>query len=336
MDSEKNSRIPDTELNNMLFDDIVIDSANLFYRLKKESQNSLDITKKLIDFTENLITTNLKKDGNIWILFDPISFSDLGESKIFVHSLSRKQILPDYKANRKYSNLYLNTIELYRKYYLHKGEKYKLVYSETYEADDYVEPLLKKLENHKIALISTDLDFSRYINDNICLINKGFNDPFTVKEFINTFKFNPTKTSVTFYKALFGDTSDNIKGVIFTKKARFLCPHGGIKLLCLNFIKSIENEDLDEVITKWKKLTLKGCIENNEKSHMEELFIQIYQNDAKLDLTRILFNNIKVIRSQLENKKIDSFIHSNPYSAKHKIVHQSIYGMKFSNIFGKL
>lgn len=327
----------------------------MFYRLKGKYRNSLDITKKLINYTENDIKNHLDKEGTIWILFDPLSYSDLGSEKAFINSVNRKNILPDYKANRKYSNLFLETIELYRKYYFYRGDKIKLVYSDEYEADDFVSPILKIIQEENklsskgvfIALLSNDLDFARYIQGRkepyaegfvVDLINKSWDTPYTTKEFFNTFKFMPTEATVTLFKALYGDKSDNISGTIFMKKAQFLCPEG-IKMLCLNLLNYINenNISLDDFIKNFKTAVYHKIQNEQNKGPFEDLYVQLKLNDLKIPIIDKLFTNINVIRSQLENKKIDDLIHCNPVNESiNSIIHQSVFGISFKNIFGRV
>jgi 5'-3' exonuclease len=321
----------------LVYSHIILDLSNLFYRLKGNIRNSLDITKRLISYTENDVKKHLDKDGVIWVLFDPLSYSDLGEEKAFLYSTKRKEILPDYKANRKYSDLFLSTIELYRKYYLHRGDKIKLVYSDEFEADDFIEPLLDKLTG-KIALVTTDHDFSRYISPDIDMITKDWEKPFTIEEFEKLYKFKPTKESVILYLSLFGDKSDNIGGVIFIKKAKFLYPDG-IKMLCLNFLNWINESKipLDTIISMFKTSKLYEINAKKDRNPFEELFLQLKANDLKLPMMQTLYTNISIIRSQLETKDISEFIHSNPENpAINSVIYQSIYGISFKNIFGKI
>jgi hypothetical protein len=334
----------------LIYNFIIVDLSNLFYRIKGNTKNSLDITKKLINYTEEELKKHLHKNGAIYILFDPLSYSDLGENKAFVFNTRRKEILPDYKANRKYSDLFLETIELYRKYYFYRGDQIKLVYSDEYEADDYVEPLIENLwkedsfssEGKSIALVSTDLDWASFICPTggriVHLINKGFNTPFTSEEFEKIYQFKPTKAANILYKALFGDKSDNIPGVIFIKKAKFIHPDG-IKLLCLNFLNYINqnNLSLDDVIKRFKNSVFYKVQNNSNKDYFDELYLQLKINDLKLPIMQTLFNNITIIRSELENKNISDLIHSNPVNeSTNSIIHQSIFGISFKNIFGRI
>jgi hypothetical protein len=68
--------------------------------------------------------------------------------------------MPEYKADRKHSPLFIDCLNDYMKYYSCVGEKFKCVYSDDYEADDYVESILTKIEEGKSALLcTTDQDW---------------------------------------------------------------------------------------------------------------------------------------------------------------------------------
>ena len=185
----------------MLYDYIVIDSANLFYRCLGKNEAAEQVVRKMISFTEDL---RQSLNDTLYIIFDPISEYDLGESKSFKFpSSERKKIDENYKANRQYSSLYYQSILLYKKFYTYRGDKVKTIYSQEYEADDFVEPLLEMIgPNKKVALVTTDYDFSRYISDDVHMINKGLDKPYSIKDFEEKFLFKPTKASITLYKAL--------------------------------------------------------------------------------------------------------------------------------------
>ena len=229
----------------MLYDYIVIDSANLFYRCLGKNEAAEQVVRKMISFTEDL---RQSLNDTLYIIFDPISEYDLGESKSFKFpSSERKKIDENYKANRQYSSLYYQSIILYKKFYTYRGDKVKTIYSQEYEADDFIEPLLEMIgPNKKVALISTDYDWSRYISDDVHMINKGLDKPYSIKDFEEKFLFKPTKASITLYKALYGDESDNIKGSIYLDKTKLV---NNIKELCYNYIKEAAdmNKSLEDV-----------------------------------------------------------------------------------------
>ena len=88
----------------MLYDYIVIDSANLFYRCLGKNDAAEQVVRKMISFTEDL---RQSLNDTLYIIFDPISEYDLGESKSFKFpSSERKKIYENYKANLQYRSLY--------------------------------------------------------------------------------------------------------------------------------------------------------------------------------------------------------------------------------------
>jgi hypothetical protein len=332
----------------MLYDRILVDTANIFYRLQNGQGTSLIITRKMINFIEQEIKPHLTKDGILYLLFDPISLSDLGESKNFTVPLNnRKKILADYKEGRIYSPLYLESIELFRKYYIYRGEKIKLLYSDEFESDDYVEPLLESFNkdwaldscSRNVALCTTDYDFAKYILESnkrkVHMINSSFDKPVTVDQFEGLFQFKPSIAANTVFKALFGDRSDHIVGALFIKKAKF---NTNIKTTARDYIKSISdnNYTLDDVILQFKNANFMQINKKQDKSAFDMLYLAMSIVDLKIPILEKFFTNIRVIKSALNGRKLDDFIHSNPEQPKiNEIVHQSIFGAKFSTLFGK-
>ena len=323
----------------MVYDVIIIDTANLYYRLKKNSKSSIDIIKKINNFIDGEVKSKLNPNGTLYFLFDPISYSDLDESKSFYYSLNeRKQLLPDYKSGRTYSPLYLETIELLRKYYLYRGDKIKLVYSDQFEADDFVEPILDMHQHESVALISTDYDLASYISNNpiVHLINDSFNKPFTVEQFEKLFQFKPTIATNTMFKALFGDKSDNITGVLQIKKVKF---SNNIKILCKEYLQelSAKNTTLNDAVEQFKTATFLKINDIKEKSAFDHLYLNLSIADLKVPVFSQLHTNIKIIRSALTGQDIEKFTHSNPINNSiNDVIHKSIYGIPFSNSFGRV
>ena len=328
----------------MLYNSIIVDTANLYHRLKKDAKNNhIDIVKRLINYIEGDVRSHLKENGKIYLLFDPISYSDLGESKNFYYGMdSRRATLSDYKANRVYSPQYLSTIELFRKYYMYRGEQYVLLYSDEHEADDYVEELIKielaKEADAAIGLLSTDHDWCSYISvdPKVDMINGSFEKPFTVGEFIKLYQFTPTAATNTFYKALIGDESDNITGAIFMKKAKF---NMNVKMLVRDYLQELaaSNLSLDDAIKQWSKANFKAISSNKERTAFEILFLQMSIVDLKVSIMHKLHDNIRVIRSSLSGKSLEPYMHSNPVNETiNNVVHQSIYGVPFARSFGRV
>lgn len=321
----------------LLYDNIIIDSANLFYRLQKENEKSNAIIKKMIAFIDDDSKKHLKQNGTIYLVFDPIGKNTLNEEKSFhVQTYStRKNINSKYKAKRTYSSEYLGTIETLVKYYAYRGDGIKEVYSQSYEADDFIEPLIKML-NGDIALVSNDEDFARYIDEHTFLINKGYDQPWTRQGFYEKYKFYPTPAANTLYKAFYGDSSDNITGCIFTKKSKFMT---NIRKTCYNVIKDVSEKGttIDEFLDEVRHIDYQSLIRKENKTDLDLLLIEFSITSQKEDTLGKMRQNIKLIRSLLEGKDISKFIHSNPENKKfNDIIRQSIYGLDTKSWFGKV
>lgn len=317
----------------MLYDYIVIDSANLFYRCLGKNEAAEQVVRKMISFTEDL---RQSLNDTLYIIFDPISEYDLGESKSFKFpSSERKKIDENYKANRQYSSLYYQSILLYKKFYTYRGDKVKTIYSQEYEADDFVEPLLKMIgPNKKVALVTTDYDFSRYISDDVHMINKGLDKPYSIKDFEEKFLFKPTKASITLYKALYGDESDNIKGSIYLDKTKLV---NNIKELCYNYIKEVAdtNKSLEDV-EKDLKQGYKFDAAHIGETPLEQLLFAFHMNSKQVNIIDKTILNMSIVRSLLEGKDISKYIHSNPEKPEYNsIIRQSIFKVDTKSWFGK-
>ena len=317
----------------MLYDYIVIDSANLFYRCLGKNEAAEQVVRKMISFTEDL---RQSLNDTLYIIFDPISEYDLGESKSFKFpSSERKKIDENYNANRQYSSLYYQSIILYKKFYTYRGDKVKTIYSQEYEADDFVEPLLEMIgPNKKVALISTDYDWSRYISDDVHMINKGLDKPYSIKDFEEKFLFKPTKASITLYKALYGDESDNIKGSIYLDKTKLV---NNIKELCYNYIKEVAdmNKSLEDV-EKDLKQGYKFDAAHIGETPLEQLLFAFHMNSKQVNIIDKTILNMSIVRSLLEGKDISKYIHSNPEKPEYNsIIRQSIFKVDTKSWFGK-
>ena len=317
----------------MLYDYIIIDSANLFYRCLGKNETAEQVVRKMVSFTEDL---RQSLNDTLYIIFDPISEYDLGESKSFKFpSSERKKIDENYKANRQYSSLYYQSILLYKKFYTYRGDKVKTIYSQEYEADDFVEPLLEMIgPNKKVALISTDYDWSRYISDDVHMINKGLDKPYSIKDFEEKFLFKPTKASITLYKALYGDESDNIKGSIYLDKTKLV---NNIKELCYNYIKEVAdtNKSLEDV-EKDLKQGYKFDAAHIGETPLEQLLFAFHMNSKQVNIIDKTILNMSIVRSLLEGKDISKYIHSNPEKPEYNsIIRQSIFKVDTKSWFGK-
>jgi hypothetical protein len=259
--------------------------------------------------------------------------SDLDYAKTFQRSF-RQKIVSDYKANRRRDPSLVEVASFIKKYYAYRGDRVVEVYSDEYEADDFVEPLVATLTG-KIALLSTDLDWARYI-DRCDLINKSWIEPLTADEFESTFEFKPTTATVVLYKSMFGDVSDNVVGAINAKRARFSQP---IKPMVRDFLRWLGEKglSLDEAINLFKTTTFARVISKDDRSPFDELYLTFHTADERAPVTDTMLKNAAVIRSQLEHADISKYSHSEPVREKtNSVLHEAVFGRGFKSSFGQV
>ena len=211
---------------------VIIDTSNIFYRvaafqlknLDTDSFNRLTKSGSIVTSYKNVIQ-NLKNQtlGDIYLLFDPLR-SDGQMSE-------RLRIKEGYKTNRDKKSLpnqlRVDTLErLYSTFLIEKQSRVHIYHDFKYEADDFVEKLT---EEGNCLLVTADEDFCRYLEEGrVEILKKGLSIKdtaiFTAKDFEKKYKFKPTIATVTFWKALFGDPSDNIIGSFVDPSTKVLKP----------------------------------------------------------------------------------------------------------------
>ena len=149
------------------------------------------------------IIKNLKPDYGI-VAFDP-------KGKTFRHKQFK-----EYKATRqKQPDELYDQIPLVKEVALDFG--FSIEEKEGYEADDVIGTLAKKAKkyNFETIIVTGDMDALQLVDENtfVYTIKRGINETITydVKAVIEKHGFGPEK--VIEYKALAGDSSDNIPGV---------------------------------------------------------------------------------------------------------------------------
>jgi len=289
----------------MLYNYCAVDCACLFHKCKMNGSVA-DISAKMIDRIEREIRKHLEKDGKLFLLFDPIPQDDLQLDKSFTYIGIRKKILPDYKANRSYAPFYAAAMQTLRKYYAYRGPSVIEVYSDEYEADDYVAWIIDQANAEMfksgsgpqaVALWSTDQDWARYLIDTsntvVHLISGSFKKPYTRADFKKEFGFNPTAAANALYKGLFGDKSDNIVGAVFMKKAKFVIP---IKTMGLEAVKYVSEKEWAQ---DRLKLEINKKINGNAEpdNPFDRLIVALRSAEPRLNAIDKLNNNLSAIFS---------------------------------------
>lgn len=203
------------------FDALIIDSVNLSYKLFEGETPSV-VSKKLVykEFVKTFIKTieDLKKkylhsDGEVYLLFD--NYTSRFELQSAFMYASRKEIDENYKKKRdKDTKEFYNSINLIRYYYLIGPPKYISVRVDGLEADDLVKPLLNTdLKDKRCLMVTSDLDWCRYVSQSVYWLHNLNSEPESAAQLSARLGFKVNEKSIICFKAIFGDSSDNIKGI---------------------------------------------------------------------------------------------------------------------------
>jgi len=192
------------------YNNLIIDCNNLyaraFYVCKQKTHKLPDVINQTIQLSLkmilNLQNKFLEEDGFIYVL------ADNPTSKITM----RKELSGgEYKANRmKETDGYYRGIDYLLIILNNYSTTFKTVRIKHLEADDLVPSILENCIGNSL-LISTDMDWARSISISTDWYN--VKEIYDIEKFTKRFKFYPTVNSITLYKCLLGDTSDNIQGI---------------------------------------------------------------------------------------------------------------------------
>lgn len=162
----------------------------------------------------------------------------------------------------------------------------KVLYSKDMEADDLIASITKLFEvENKIIISSFDSDFFQLINENVNILRyRGkLSQIYDLAYFIEKFDFDPSRYVL--YKAIVGDSSDNIIGVksIGCKRAT-------------NLVKKYQNiaEMKNSNEDKYKSIV----VENEEIVNRNIKLIQLkYVEGIYFDLNMFSFDQNKILLS---------------------------------------
>lgn len=202
----------------MLYNSIIVDSVNLAHRTfeakpvttstigkRKVYKTSI---KNFIERIEEIRSEYLHSDGTVYMLFD--NYTSRVNLQTTYYYAARKKIYAKYKEGRKKeSKEFYNSLNLLKYYYLTGDPSYRVIQMDGLEADDLVEPILTNYcKDQKSLLVTSDLDWVRYLSDDVQWLPKA--TPEFADEVSHKLGFPITTETVIAYKSLFGDPSDNI------------------------------------------------------------------------------------------------------------------------------
>lgn len=319
-------------MNMKVYDAVIVDVANYIYR-KRSTSGVKDLLKVVINGISEDVRSRVRRNGVLYLLFDPIPPNDMGISKTFQYSGFRKEILPDYKSDRVMDKAVIDCERIVKNYFSFSDSSIVCVYSDRYEADDYVGGIVESIEG-SIALLTTDEDWCRYLRRGVDVINDKWDEPFTREDFKRKFQFYPTAAANTLYKAIFGDRSDGITGAVFIKKAKFTCP---IKEIARDLIKEVSKNEttLEDFVSKWNSTKYLDIVDE-KTSPFKEFYTAFTSVDQKAPILDTLMSNIRVVSSALKGQEWLQYSHpGTEEKVKFDLLHESIFGIPFIKSFGR-
>lgn len=285
----------------MQYDVIAVDMFNLYYRKKNNSleKDPISIARNMVTFINTEVMQHLVDDGKLFLLYDPIPKTDLGLSKTFKYT-ERQEVLHAYKKNRTHDRNCLTVVDLVRKNFIHRGSSIISVISNKYEADDFMESIVKEHNDKDILMITNDEDWSRYLSPKVKMMNADWLNLFTVDTFRDKYNFIPSITGVCVWKACFGDGSDNIKGAL---QAKGLKKSNDIKLKAFEYVKYLGlNQDVTiKHIESLRQFSHARLSEKKIRTVEEEFIYSLNMFDPKYEVASTFFNNLYVIQSRCDD-----------------------------------
>lgn len=235
----------------MKFQHILVDISNQYHKNWHTNNN---LTTTLEDGT-TLITGGIygtirslnkmereygEDNCQIYLLFDNATS---GTTK-------RKEIDPDYKANReRKDHAFYKGLDYLRFILMNYKDNYTVVYRPKFEADDLTLPIVSHIDkNENILLVSEDMDWSRLMSDNVFWYAKK--KVWDIDMFEEYYKFKPNSEAVVFYKSIRGDSSDNIpKGILGIREnlvQQLICDYRNVDDMLNNL------DSISYLSDKWK------------------------------------------------------------------------------------
>jgi len=269
-----------------MYNAILIDVMNLCYRLyDKDSESSIkkidnkyvykNLLKDFITKVDSLEKVYALKDTQIYLLFDnPMSRDKIHDSFRYVN---RNEVYNPYKANRikDKKKEFFNTLNIIKYYYILNSKRYHTIKVQNLEADDFVKIILEQKtdKDDRVLLVTNDVDWCRYISDNVYYYPDFSKEPANAPYFERKYNYKPTEFNLVLNKTLFGDKSDNIPSVCSSSDKHF----EEFKML-ISELKSIEEF--------WKAFH-KGLFDTNIYTKIKDKERQLQINFAMTSIVNV-------------------------------------------------
>lgn len=300
----------------MQYDVIALDMFNLYHRKKNVAleNDPISIARNMVTFINTEVKQHLTNEGKLFLLYDPIPKTDLGLSKTFKYT-ERQEIVHAYKQNRVHDRQAITVVDLVRKYFLHRGPNVVSVLSDKFEADDFIESIVKDYPDKDILMVTNDEDFCRYLSPKVEMMNWDWDKMLTVTAFEEKYGFTPSIAGVCVWKACFGDGadtsngkikcgagSDNIKGALQVKGLK---KANDVKLKAFEYIKylgehpEVTVKDIEDL----SKISSTELFKKKDRTLEEEFIYELNQFDPKYEVVTTFFSNMRVVQSRCDDYK---------------------------------
>jgi len=248
-------------------------------------------------------------------------------------SQRRRALFSDYKANRK-TNIKLNRAydfntledeEQSKKWQLLKiveilqNLPVLLLYPENIEADDviaYLANYVAEDKNGKAIIMSSDKDFLQLVTEYISVYSPIKHKLYNINSVLTDYKFHPNNFLL--YRAITGDNSDNIPGIMGVKEKTLL-----------KFFPELSEEkiiSIDDLLDRTKVL-------NEQKSYKALENILICREQLELNTKLMDLRNVS-IGGQVKLSLLDSCDNYSPKINKYELTKILLHD-KLMPAFGK-
>ena len=239
---------------------LIVDALNLAFRWKHQGRT---------DFRDDYVTT-VASLANSYNCARVIITADWGSSSY------RKEILPDYKQNRKdkyaeqteeEKQAFIDFFEEYEATLEILSERYPVLRFQGVEADDIAAHLVKRKKQYafeNIWLISSDRDWDLLIQQNVSRFSYVTRKEITIDNWDE--HYNVTPEEYISFKCLTGDKGDNVPGIagIGPKRAEQLIKEYGDAMTIYDNVpldgkyKYIQelNENAETLLTNYELMDL--------------------------------------------------------------------------------
>lgn len=322
------------------FNSIIVDSFNFYLQVRDKTKNYKDNVLTCIEYI-NKYLYRISEDGFLYMVFDPLPTNSKFNLD-FTGSNLKAKVVSYYKENRKgLSSEDLQGIFLLRDYCLERDPQLKLVEGGSLEGDDFVYYLTNLHKGQNIALITTDSDWCRYLDDTISVYTPGLKLLNSKELFYDKYNFYPTELSVILYKTFFGDAADNIKPLIEKIRVNF---KENIERLFKNYVIEISrnNETYEDYVKRISVntftqdfLTKKTPDKGREAEY--EVVCQIFNSSKYIstNLIRNLLEKMEIIQT-FTKKDLGKYIKEFKCIDKtYKSLVDQKLGLNKTKIFGK-